>query len=161
MLYGKVLVGSSAYLNLATAEFFLGGADEDKVEHTNSYSKYVHTDESYTKISADGMERFKNGTGKKYHYLSYTGTGMTTDAANYFVNIQLPDDFIGKEISFSVTPKNVLNIADDWAMKDLRCQATYNTETNQLEVEAFCEIQRITTLERKKIAIEYAYSATA
>lgn len=106
MLYGKILVGSSAYLNLETAEFFLGGGTEDKVEHTNSYSKYIHTDGSYSKISADGMERFINGTGKKYHCLSYASSLVVESGQTVFV--PYPDEFQDKNVTWIVSTGDIL-----------------------------------------------------
>lgn len=78
--------------------FSIGGTSGDTSEHTNSYSKYKHSDGSYTQISASGLKRFVAGTGENYHYLLHIVNfiyGESSSTQAYWV--QLPDAFKGKQ----------------------------------------------------------------
>lgn len=79
-------------------KFKIGGFSGDSVEHTNSLSKYTHSDGSYTQIGVNGMERFVSGTGQKYHYLVHA-MAFVQGSANTARWIQLPDEFKGKQFS--------------------------------------------------------------
>ena len=75
--------------------FTIGSSENgDKVEHNNSHSIYYHEDGSYTKISADGLERYVNGESKKYNYLTYTGSVWVDSGVATKINI--PDEFKNK-----------------------------------------------------------------
>lgn len=85
-------------------ENFSIGSDEngDKAQHTNTHSKWIHSDGSYTKIGADGLERYDGPNKKLYMYsnelkLVRIGAGQT-------VRINHSDDFKSKRwiASYSV-----------------------------------------------------------
>ena len=78
--------------------FKIGGFSGDKVEHTNSLSKYTHSDGSYTQIGVNGMERFVSGTGQEYHYLIHAMT-FIQGVSGTTRWLQLPDEFKGKQFS--------------------------------------------------------------
>lgn len=56
----------SVSINMENGKFKIG----DTAEHTENYSKYLHEDGSYTKISSKGLERYDSGTGTQYHYMT-------------------------------------------------------------------------------------------
>lgn len=70
----------------------------DKAEHTNTYSKYTHTDGSYTQMGVNGLERFVFGTGQKYHYLIHVMTFIQGESGTVRW-LQLPNEFKGKAFS--------------------------------------------------------------
>lgn len=119
-----------------------------------------HSDGSYSKMSSAGFMRHIGTTNKDYHYLMATGTGQTPDPG-FTVSVSLPAEFNDMDVSFSVNPKNIFNVASDCVMKNLCCQATYNATTNALDIEAYCDVQRIGNLAIIRIAIEFAYTAIA
>jgi phage minor structural protein len=91
----------SISINMANGTFTIGGGT-NTAEHTNSHSKWSHSDGSYTQIGADGLKRHVGNNDKNYHYLCETG--MVTINVNLDGNgiysgsatITLPDDFKGK-----------------------------------------------------------------
>lgn len=85
-------------------ENFSIGSDEngDKAQHTNTHSKWVHSDGSYTKIGPDGLERYDGPNKKLYMYSNELvfvriGAGQT-------VRVNHSDDFKSKRwvASYSV-----------------------------------------------------------
>lgn len=93
--------------------FSIGGTGGDTAQHTNSHSKYNHSDGSYTQISSEGLKRFVAGTGENYHYLLHVVNfiyGESSSTQAYW--IQLPEAFKGKQfkvyfaISDSMTTPN-------------------------------------------------------
>lgn len=78
--------------------FKIGGTGTTKAEHTDTYSKWIHSDGSYTKIGTTGLERYSsnfNG-GKPYQYYTYLGSiyGATS---NTYVRCNFPEEFKGKD----------------------------------------------------------------
>jgi len=78
--------------------FNIGGASGDVAQHTNSRSRYTHSDGSYTQISSSGLQRFISGTGEKYHYLIHITTFIQGESGSVRW-IQLPSKFKGKEFT--------------------------------------------------------------
>lgn len=78
--------------------FKIGGEGSAKAEHTDSFSKWEHSDGSYTKIGTTGLERYSshfNG-GKPYHYYTYLGS-ITGVQSNTYVRCNFPEEFKGKD----------------------------------------------------------------
>ena len=80
------------------SSFKIGGTGTTKAEHTDTYSKWIHSDGSYTKIGTTGLERYSsnfNG-GKPYQYYTYLGSiyGATS---NTYVRCNFPEEFKGKD----------------------------------------------------------------
>lgn len=46
----------------------------DKAYHSATYSRWNHSDGSYTQASSAGLIKYDGGTGRKYHYLMHAGT---------------------------------------------------------------------------------------
>ena len=73
--------------------------------HAAGYSKWVHSDGSYTRIDAKGMTWSKGGTSSGYHYLMYAGEYTCDSEAT--VTVSLPDEFIGKNFKVVTSIKRI------------------------------------------------------
>jgi hypothetical protein len=97
--------------NFTGTGFTIGGTTgANKAEHTPEYSKYIHSDGTYTQISADGLKRFVSGVGKSYFYTSaYIESGnldfsFTTGSSGgvdsgVSMSLDLPSELIGKSVT--------------------------------------------------------------
>lgn len=95
----------SLRMDLDDDSFRIGKFDSsDSVEHTNEYSKYKHSDGTYTQIGVNGLERRRYDSNyiKDYHYLTAAGTVRVGGGINVpdEMTVYLPSDFAGK--SFEV-----------------------------------------------------------
>lgn len=96
--------------NFDGSAFTIGGGGGDVAKHTNSESRYTHSDGSYTRIGTSGMERVISGSPKKYHYLTTAGAiSASFYSPNYLdrgyltmQTVTLPEDFKNKD--FQVIP---------------------------------------------------------
>lgn len=79
--------------------------------HAAGYSKWVHSDGSYTRIDANGLTWSKGGTSSKYHYLMYAGE-YTCDSEST-VTIPLPEEFIGKNFKVITAIKRIYTSNSD------------------------------------------------
>lgn len=78
--------------------FKIGGQSGASAEHTDTYSKWTHSDGSYTKIGTAGLERYSsnfNG-GKPYQYYTYLGA-INGVQSNTYVRCNFPEEFKGKD----------------------------------------------------------------
>lgn len=78
--------------------FKIGGTGSATAEHTDTHSKWTHSDGSYTKIGVVGLERYSsnfNG-GKPYHYYTYLGA-INGVQSNTYVRCNFPEEFKGKD----------------------------------------------------------------
>jgi hypothetical protein len=73
--------------------------------HAAGYSKWVHTDGSYTRIDAKGMTWSKGGTASGYHYLLYAGEYRCPSEATWTVT--LPAEFKGKDFKVVTSIKRI------------------------------------------------------
>lgn len=73
--------------------------------HAAGYSKWVHTDGSYTRIDANGLTWSKGGTSSTYHYLLYAGEYRCQSEETR--TIQLPEEFIGKNFKVVTSIKRI------------------------------------------------------
>ena len=73
--------------------------------HAAGYSKWVHSDGSYTRIDSKGMSWSKGGTSSGYHYLMYAGEYTCDSEAT--VTVPLPDEFIGKNFKVVTSIKRI------------------------------------------------------
>ena len=77
------------------SSFKIGSTEDgDTAEHTPNYSKYTHSDGSYTKISADGLEKYVNNAPHPYFYFTYQGEAWCNSDSTVTVN--LPEEVKGK-----------------------------------------------------------------
>lgn len=106
--------------------FTIGSSENgDKVEHNNSHSIYYHEDGSYTKISADGLERYVNGESKKYNYLTYTGSVWVDSGVATKINI--PDEFKNKQYKALVS---VVSLDGEYTRHGMRLSSFYLKKLN-------------------------------
>lgn len=146
-LDGSVITGrlksvdGSVDIDLSNGAFQIGGRTSDTTQHTNSYSKYNHTDGSYTKVSADGLERYVDGTGKNYHYLMYTSEAVIdADMYNTEVTITLPSEFQGKDFKVITGVQNTGNITST-GISNLWCAVrSINTVNGTFNILAYARI---------------------
>lgn len=67
----------------------------DKAYHSSTYSQWKHSDGSYTKISARGLERYEGNSKETYHYYLQTGDVLLNDGDQ--VRIKAPGHILAKE----------------------------------------------------------------
>ena len=73
--------------------------------HAAGYSKWTHSDGSYTRIDAKGMTWSKGGTASGYHYLLYAGEYRCPSEATWTVT--LPAEFQGKDFKVVTSIKRI------------------------------------------------------
>ena len=73
--------------------------------HASGYSKWTHTDGSYTRIDAKGMTWSKGSTASGYHYLLYAGEYRCPSEATW--TITLPAEFQGKDFKVVTSIKRI------------------------------------------------------
>ena len=79
--------------------------------HAAGYSKWTHSDGSYTRVDANGLTWSKGGTASTYHCLLYAGE-YTCDSES-IVTIQLPSEFIGKNFKVVTAVKRIYTSNSD------------------------------------------------
>ena len=79
--------------------------------HAAGYSKWTHSDGSYTRVDANGLTWSKGGTASTYHCLLYAGE-YTCDSEST-VTIQLPSEFIGKNFKVVTAIKRIYTSNSD------------------------------------------------
>lgn len=79
--------------------------------HAAGYSKWTHSDGSYTRVDANGLTWSKGGTASTYHCLLYAGE-YTCDSEST-VTIQLPSEFIGKNFKVITAVKRIYTSNSD------------------------------------------------
>lgn len=79
--------------------------------HAAGYSKWTHSDGSYTRVDANGLTWSKGGTASTYHCLLYAGE-YTCDSEST-VTIQLPSEFIGKNFKVVTAVKRIYTSNND------------------------------------------------
>ena len=149
----------SISMNLDNGAFTMGG----DAKHTKDESVYTHTDGTYTKISANGLERHIGATDKKYHYLMHTGQ-VVSFSGNETMTITLPEEFKNKDFkvvaminSFQAT---MLNEAVYYAIVDIYPQdidyvnATFLVYIKSLAI-------NMDTRETKNTKLGFSYVAIA
>lgn len=80
--------------------------------HAAGYSKWTHTDGSYTRIDAKGMTWSKGGTASGYHYLLYAGEYRCPSEATW--TITLPAEFQGKDFKVVTSIKRIYISSDSY-----------------------------------------------
>ena len=86
---------SGTYYNFDGTNFTIGSSSGSTTAyHASGYSKWTHTDGSWTRIDANGLTWNKSGSSSGYHYLLYAGE--YTCNSEETVTITLPDEFKGK-----------------------------------------------------------------
>lgn len=75
--------------------FNLGNINGGGAYHSSEYSKWNHADGSYSKISANGLERYEGKTKTTYHYYIKTGTILMNSGDQVY--IEAPNHILAKE----------------------------------------------------------------
>lgn len=83
--------------------------------HAAGYSKWVHTDGSYTRIDSKGMTWSKGNTASGYHYLLYAGEYRCPSESTWTVT--LPSEFQGKNFKVVTSIKRI-HVSDDSYLTD-------------------------------------------
>lgn len=96
---------SGTTYNFDGESFTIGNLSGNTAKHTHTYSRWNHSDGSYTQIDASGVKRYVGGSGKLYHYLQYTGEYIC--ASEEQVGITLPSEFKGKQFQVITAVKRI------------------------------------------------------
>lgn len=97
---------SGTYYNFDGTNFTIGSSNGSTTAyHASGYSKWTHTDGSWTRIDANGMTWNKAGSSSGYHYLLYAGE--YTCNSEETVTITLPDEFKGKNFKVVTSIKRI------------------------------------------------------
>ena len=84
---------SGTNYNFDGTNFSIGTTSgSDKAYHSATYSRWNHSDGSYTQASSGGLVRYSSGTGRSYHYLMHSGTVQSSGS----VVVPLPSHISGK-----------------------------------------------------------------
>lgn len=102
------------YYNFDGSSFTIGSSTGNgKAYHTSEYSKWTHSDGSWTKVDANGMTWSKGNTTSGYHCLLYAGE--YTCASEQIVTITLPSEFKGKPFKVVTAIKRIYISEDQFA----------------------------------------------
>lgn len=97
---------SGTNYNFDGTNFTIGsGNGNTTAYHAAGYSKWTHSDGSYTRVDANGLTWSKGGTASTYHCLLYAGE-YTCDSEST-VTIPLPSEFIGKNFKVITAVKRI------------------------------------------------------
>jgi hypothetical protein len=98
--------------NFDGSNFTIGSSSGNTTAyHAAGYSKWVHSDGSYTRVDANGLTWSKGGTASTYHCLLYGGE-YTCDSEST-VTIPLPSEFIGKNFKVLTAVKRIYTSSSD------------------------------------------------
>ena len=104
---------SGTYYNFDGTNFTIGSSSGSTTAyHASGYSKWTHSDGSWTRIDANGLTWNKSGSSSGYHYLLYAGE-YTCDSEQY-VTITLPDEFKGKNFKVVTSIKRIFIGYDEY-----------------------------------------------
>ena len=122
---------SGTNYNFDGANFSIGTTSgTNKAYHAATYSRWNHSDGSYTQASSGGLVRYTSGTGRSYHYLMHTGTVQCRTK----VTVALPSHISGKVgTNYTVAISARGYGFDDWgstALQQLYMIVKSKTSTN-------------------------------
>lgn len=104
---------SGTHYNFDGTNFSIGSSNGSTTAyHASGYSKWTHSDGSWTRIDANGLSWHKSGSSSNYHYLLYAGE-YTCDSEQY-VTITLPDEFKGKNFKVITSIKRIFIGYDEY-----------------------------------------------
>ena len=103
---------SGTYYNFDGTNFSIGSSNGSTTAyHASGYSKWTHSDGSWTRIDANGLSWHKPGSSSNYHYLLYAAE-YTCDSEQH-VTITLPDEFKGKNFKVITSIKRIFIAYDE------------------------------------------------
>ena len=104
---------SGTYYNFDGTNFSIGSSNGSTTAyHASGYSKWTHSDGSWTRIDANGLTWHKSGSSSGYHYLLYAGE--YTCNSEETVTITLPDEFKGKNFKVVTSIKRIFIAYDEY-----------------------------------------------
>ena len=104
---------SGTYYNFDGTNFTIGSSSGSTTAyHASGFSKWTHTDGSWTRIDANGLTWNKSGSSSGYHYLLYAGE--YTCNSEETVTITLPDEFKGKNFKVVTSIKRLFIAYDEY-----------------------------------------------
>ena len=104
---------SGTYYNFDGTNFSIGSSNGSTTAyHASGYSKWTHSDGSWTRIDANGLSWHKSGSSSGYHYLLYAGE--YTCNSEETVTITLPDEFKGKNFKVVTSIKRLFIAYDEY-----------------------------------------------
>ena len=104
---------SGTYYNFDGTNFSIGSSNGSTTAyHASGYSKWTHSDGSWTRIDANGLTWHKSGSSSGYHYLLYAGE--YTCNSEETVTITLPDEFKGKNFKVVTSIKRMFIAYDEY-----------------------------------------------
>ena len=104
---------SGTYYNFDGTNFSIGSSNGSTTAyHASGYSKWTHSDGSWTRIDANGLTWHKSGSSSGYHYLLYAGE--YTCNSEETVTITLPDEFKGKNFKVVTSIKRIFVAYDEY-----------------------------------------------
>ena len=104
---------SGTYYNFDGTNFSIGSSNGNTTAyHASEYSKWTHSDGSWTRIDANGLTWHKSGSSSAYHYLLYAGE--YTCNSEETVTITLPDEFKGKNFKVVTSIKRIFIAYDEY-----------------------------------------------
>lgn len=104
---------SGTYYNFDGTNFTIGSSSGSTTAyHASGYSKWTHSDGSWTRIDANGLTWNKSGSSSGYHYLLYAGE--YTCNSEETVTITLPDEFKGKNFKVVTSIKRMFIAYDEY-----------------------------------------------
>lgn len=109
----------------------------NKAYHSNTYSKWVHDDGSYTQADATGFKKYESGTGKTYHYYIQEGTALLSH--NESIYIDVPNHILQKK-GFTVSIAQVVspgNASNNYTYSLNNVIVSTFTYTGRLQIQAF------------------------
>ena len=105
-----------------------------KAYHSSTYSRWTHSDGSYTQAESGGLKRYVNGTGKTYHYYVQYGEGLLGDHES--IRVYAPVEILQKKgvaicISQTVTPGRGM-----YSLSYISVSANYNISDGYVDIQA-------------------------
>lgn len=145
--------------NSEAFEFILGNGTV--VSITKDKIKISHTNGDYSEFRADGLKRHIGSLEKDYHYLNYVGSAVGSGTVAP-VTVQLSSEFIGKEFTVGLAPKDMLHngyALTDW-MADIKLYISgYDYPNGSFNVVAFWIASNGNQIDDKPMEFTYIVNA--
>lgn len=110
----------------------------DTAEHTNTYSKWKHSDGSYTQVDSSGIKRYIAGTNHNYNF--FTKQGYVWCQSNQTVTVNLPEELRGKskddyDIYVDIANPSTALLIEGWTTGIVNVDDVNNTATFSLKID--------------------------
>lgn len=123
---------SGTYYNFDGTNFSIGSSNGSTTAyHASGYSKWTHSDGSWTRIDANGLTWHKSGSSSGYHYLLYAGE--YTCNSEETVTITLPDEFKGKNFKVVTSIKRIFIAYDEYVTGCYFPLLSFYAEANSID----------------------------